>query len=440
MNCLPETFGAKPDGRTDSTAALQTAIDRCNESGGGAVVLSKGMYLSYTLQLKSNVELRLEKGAVLQALPDIHGFPELPGLPRDGCSEGQNSPVKGYALLYAYRARNVRLTGSGTIDVGGDRFQDKTVRPFSLRIIECSDVVLEGLTFLQPAAWCCHIQRSVGVTIQDLTIRSANIRNGDGIDIDSSSDVTVSGCDIRTSDDAICLKTTSMDACRNIRVVDCVLESGCSGFKIGTESMGDFSDIEVLRCTVLNCGVVALKITAVDGGAVRNVLFSDLTIQESTGPIFVATGNRGRSYLDANDPTRRSTIDGLTFRRMDITTRRYIRVREGVDLSDCGQGVVLSGCPGQIISNVTFESLNISFWGGVQRCNIGADEIPVLTTEYPECHKLGILPAYGYFFQYAENVAVDRCSERLITPDARLVHVDGPSVSKTEIRTSEGPQ
>lgn len=422
MTYCVEAYGAVGDGNTDNTAFLQAVIDQCSRDGGGRVVLSSGTYLSGTIELKSNVELRLEADAVLKAIRDEDRFPEIPCmLARDGCSENPNEERKGYAFVYAYRAQGVQLSGSGTIDVGGEWFQGRLKRPFLLRIIECSAVRVTGLTLRQAAAWCCHVQRSRDVEMEHLTIRSSKIRNGDGLDIDSSSDVTVSECDIRTCDDALCLKTTTAAPCRNIRVTDCVLSSHCSGVKVGSESVGDFSDIHIARCTLNDCRVVALKVTAVDGGSVNKVSFSDLEIDNSTGPIFIATGNRGRRYTDEADPERRSLIRDVSFENMNITTRRYERSDGGVIMYDRGQGIVVSGRPDQVIRDVRFENLRTDFWGGVSSYDGDPDEVPVLEDQYPECHKLGVLPSYGYYFQYAENVTVKCCTEGLINSDVRPV-------------------
>lgn len=420
MTLAVESFGAKGDDSTDSTAHIQTAIDRCSSSGGGRVVLSSGIYRAGTLELKSHVDFHLEAGAVLKAIRDEAQFPEIPSmLVRDGCSENPNEERKGYAFVYAFRAEDVRVSGGGTIDVGGEWFQGRLTRPFLLRVIDSTSVSIDGLTFRQAAAWCCHIQRCHDVYIRDLTITSSNIRNGDGLDIDSSSNVTISRCSIDTADDALCLKTTTSTPCRNIKVADCVLRSHCSGVKIGSESVGDFSDIEITRCVLKDCGVVALKVTAVDGGSVKDVSFSDLEIVDSTGPIFVATGNRGRRYTDQADPGRRSRIRDVSFRNMSITTRRYERSDDGVIMYDRGQGIVVSGRPGQVIRNIRFENLRVQFWGGVAAYGCDPDDIPVLDDQYPECHKLGLLPSYGYFFQYAQNMVVKDCTDGLINHDVR---------------------
>lgn len=414
-----EDFGAIGDGTTDNTDAIQSAVDCCSEGGGGRVVLSSGTYVSGALRLKSNVDLYIAKDSTLLGAADLEKYPEPPNMFVDGCSETRNPEKKGYALVYAYRESNIRLSGKGTIDMGGVRFQHKKKRPFLLRIIESSQVTIKDLSLVQSAAWGCHLDLCSVVSIRDVTIRSKGVRNGDGIDVDCCSDVTISGCDIKTGDDALCFKTTSVNPCRNIAVSDCVLESNCAGVKFGSESVGDFYDINISRCTIRNCGVVAIKVTPVDGGSVENVTFSDLKIEESTGPIFIAVGNRGRRYMDKADPKRRSRIRKLTFKNIDATTRRYERNDQGVEVHDAGQGIVVSGSPEQIIEDITFKNLSTAFWGGVECYDGNAAEVPNITDQYPECHKLGILPAYGYFFQYAKNVTVENCTEVLTNHDVR---------------------
>jgi hypothetical protein len=96
-------------------------------------------------------------------------------------------------------------------------------------------------------------------------------------------------------------------------------------------------------------------------------------------------------------------------------------------VNDQGQGVVVSGRPGQIISRVHFSNIDVSFWGGVEDASRVPDPAPVLNDEYPECHKLGVLPACGYSIQYASDVVLENCSDHLLNPDARPLRWNGPS-------------
>jgi polygalacturonase len=416
-----EDFGAKADDGTDCTEAIQRAIDQCSSTGGGTVVLSEGTYLSGTLRVASDVEFRVETGSTLKAIDDQDVYPEIPNMFIDGTSNTLSPERKGFAFVYTYRARNVVFCGGGTIDVGGDRFEGQPRRPFLMRIIESEAVRIEDITLTQSAAWSCHLQKSNDVTLKNVTLRASGVRNGDGVDIDSSSSVLIDGCDIRTGDDAVCCKSTFGDPCTDIEIRNSTLESHCSGFKIGTESVGDFRNISVSDCVIENCGVVAIKITAVDGGSVENVNISNVEIKDSTGPIFIANGNRKRRYMDSADPGRRSSIRDIRFRDMKITTKRYVRTTQGRDVTDYGQGIVLSGNPDLPLKDISFQDVSVAFWGGVENYERQQEDIPYITDQYPECHQLGVLPTYGYFLQYTEGVTFERCTETLTNPDVRPV-------------------
>lgn len=416
---IVEDFGARGQGGIDCTVALQSAIDRCNQDGGGTVVLTQGTYVAGTVRLKSNVELRVNAGATLKAIDDQECYPDIPNTFTDGTSNTLHPERKGYALLYAFEATNVSITGGGTIDVGGERFQEKSKRPFLVRIMQSERVTISDVTLMQSAAWCCHLQKSNHIRMSNVTVRASGVRNGDGIDIDSSTDVVITGCDIKTGDDAICCKSTFEAPCADIQVNDCVMESNCSGFKIGTESVGDFRNISVSGCELRNCGVVALKVTAVDGGSVENVRFHDLQIKDSTGPVFIANGSRGRRYMDAADSGRRSAISNISFSNIRITSKRYVRQTRGRDVTDFGQGIVISGNPDSPIRNVRFEDVDTAFWGGVDEYERTPEDVPFFTDHYPECHQLGLLPSYGYFLQYAEDITFENCTDSVINQDCR---------------------
>ena len=168
-----------------------------------------------------------------------------------------------------------------------------------------------------------------------------------------------------------------------------------SGVKIGSQSVGDFFNIHVSNCLIRECGAVAVKITLVDGGSVRNISFSDLKIENCTAPVFLACGNRGRRYTDHADDSHRSLIRDIVFRNIVTTTKRYKEtVREGI-VDDTGQGIVVSGCPDQVIRNIRFEKINVAFWAGIEIYSGDVKEIPYLTDEYPEVYKLGLLPSYA---------------------------------------------
>lgn len=131
------------------------------------------------------------------------------------------------------------------------------------------------------------------------------------------------------------------------------MESNCSRFKIGTESVEDFRNIRVSYCVVRDCGAVAVKDTAVDGRSVENARFDNLEISDSTGPVFRANGDRKRRYMDSADPEIRSDINNVHFDNTRVTTRRYARTTQGrgvtfrnvdVAFADCTESLVNPDC------------------------------------------------------------------------------------------------
>ncbi len=139
-----EQYGAKADGKTNSTLAIQKAINQCTKNGGGQVELSKGEYLSGTLELKSNVALHITFGSTLKAIPDSASFKHIKS---SVVSRMDLIPWK--AFIYADSQENIRICGGGTFDGSGgepcfqNNITDSPERPYGLFLINCTNVVVE---------------------------------------------------------------------------------------------------------------------------------------------------------------------------------------------------------------------------------------------------------------------------------------------------------
>ncbi len=386
------------------TRVIQDAFDRCAASGGGRVILAPGMYVCGTLRLQDRVVLWLERGAVILGSDNIEDYPE-----NESCFTDAVGHVRGRALLYGYQKEGIGIGGPGMVDGRGYRFPEESpahlIRPFLVRLVECRNVKILETSFVQAAAWCLHLQDCRDVQIQRAVIRSRCNGNNDGIDLDGCQNVTVEGCVIDSGDDAICLKSTSGNPCTSIRVADCTVTSRWAGFKIGTESVGDFADITVEKCRFFDVEGCAVKIVPVDGGNVENVTVRNVEMIACTGPVFISNGERLRRYLDQKreQPGR---IRGILLERIHADVRKAKGgIYQGKPWGNADGGVVISGLPGNPVESVTIRQCRFSMPGGSKERR--TTPVPEMGSQYPEFHLFDPLPAWALYRRYTKDFKIE---------------------------------
>lgn len=405
---------------------IQLLIDECAAKGGGRVTIPTGRHETGTLELRSNVELHLEAGAVLYGKPEHDAYP----LPANFFYDAMKQ-TRGRALILADKAENIAITGSGTVDGNGQAWPDThprhAERPFLLRLVSCKNVRLAGITLRNPAAWTCHLQNCEDVNLQGLAIDSRVNHNNDGIDIDSCRRVSVSKCRITTGDDAICLKSTLPFPCEEIEACDCDLSSSCGAIKLGTESYGDIRKVHVHDCQVRYAGLGAIKLLTSDGGIIEDVMIENIEIQAATGPIFFRLGARGNVYAAGEAGKPAGALRRITLRNIrgnvilpDHPVRNYWNgTQEPPRALSC---LFLTGLPEAAIEDVTLENIDLAFAGG--GLPEDAARIPSEQPEaYPEIHHFGVLPASCIYLRHARRIALRNVCARLKSPDARPAFV-----------------
>ena len=268
-------FGAKGDGAAKDTAAIQQAVDAAQAAGGGRVVLPAGTYLSGTVWLKSGVELHLAKGAVLKGSVDRNDYNANDCFPENFWSGGEE--WSGGHLILGYKVENVALTGEGVIDGNGPKFfmaecDEDSHFPYykyglklhpldrdwfrpgpMVALFLSKNIRLEGITLKNTPCWTTHFRCCDGLTVRNVTIDAdRTIANSDGLSIDCTRNVTVTGCTIKTGDDgfairASCKHHAAAHPCENIRISDCDVWTCCWGIRFGVGT-GTIRNVTVEKC------------------------------------------------------------------------------------------------------------------------------------------------------------------------------------------------
>lgn len=335
-------YGAKADGIFLNTTAINNAIVACSKNGGGVVVIPAGLWLTGPVELKTGVNLHLQRSALLQFTPDFNQYSLVKGN-WEGLPQMRNqSPIS------ATGATNIAITGNGIIDGSGDAWRmvkrdkltetawkklvasggvlsdDKKtwypsegsvkgskmqnpgvikpekddayykeikdfLRPNLLVITQCNKVLLEGVTFQNSPAWCLHPLMSENITVRNVTVKNPPYaQNGDGIDLESCKNVLIENSSFDVGDDGICIKSGRDEEGRkrgmptkDVIVRNCTVYHAHGGFVIGSEMSGGANNIYVDDCTFIGTDIgLRFKTTRGRGGIVENIFMNNIAMKD----------------------------------------------------------------------------------------------------------------------------------------------------------------
>lgn len=283
-------FGAAGDGSTKDTAAIQSALDACGRAGGGCVRLAQGIFVTGTLYLRNSVTLEIDSSAVLAASPDIEDY----GTDTHH-NRYRNEPELDRCLIFAEDAQNVTVCGHGTICGNAKHFPNdgSIYRPMMFRFLRCEHIHLENLKLYDAAAWTTAFLDSRYIWARGLDIRNEKRFNGDGLDFDGCSRVYVSDCNIRGTDDNLCLQSGSKAyPVEDIHITNCSFSSVCAGIRIGLKSIGDIRNVVISNCTMREIWREGIKIECSEGGRIEDILIQNVSMRNVRRPFFLILNNR----------------------------------------------------------------------------------------------------------------------------------------------------
>ncbi|MBI5473841.1 MAG: glycoside hydrolase family 28 protein [Ignavibacteriae bacterium] len=418
--------GAVADGLTMNTKAFADAIQACAKAGGGTVVVPPGTWLTGPIKIEGNINLHLERGALIQFSNRLEDFPLIAGL--DGKS-------KRYAItppLHAYRAKNIAVTGYGIIDGAGDawRYVKKTklteqqwknlvasggvvssdgkewwpskeamegesylkqleksgrqptkedyasarqfIRPDLAQFVQCEGVLLDGVTFQNSPKFHVRPIQSENVIIRGIKVMCPwYAQNGDGIDPTSCRNVIIYNTTVDVGDDGLCLKPGTIassqkpgPSCENIVIADCVVYHAHGGFVIGSESYGGVNNISVRNCVFIGTDIgLRFKSYRGNGGLVKNVFIDGIQMHDIANEAILFDMYYGGKA--PGEEAEQSAVERKAEPVTDRTPRFQDFTISNIVCSGAKRAMVINALPEMPTRNVTLTNVTVSAQHGI---------------------------------------------------------------------------
>ena len=417
-------FGAKPDGITLNTKAINDAIQQVNAKGGGKVIIPEGLWLTGPIELLSNVNLYTEKNALVLFSADHSLYPiintSFEGLETRRCQ----SPIS------ARNAENIAITGHGVFDGNGDTWRptkkDKLtegqwkkliasggvvdadgriwypsegalkgailskdnfnvprgeltdsdwdymrdwLRPVLLSFIKCNKVLLEGATFKNSPSWCLHPLSCENITINKVTVSNPwYSQNGDALDLESCNKALIINNSFDAGDDGICIKSGKDEQgrkrgepCQNVIVMNNTVLHGHGGFVVGSEMSGGVNNIYVDNCTFMGTDVgLRFKSNRGRGGLVENIYISNINMINIPNEALIFNLYYGGKGR-GEDPNQDEKKAETTIPPVTEETPIFRNIFiKDVTCNGAGRAVFFNGLPEMRIKNINMENIIVS--------------------------------------------------------------------------------
>lgn len=424
-------YGAKGDRTTLNTSAVQAAIDACHADGGGTVLVPAGVFRIGTVELRSNITLHLAASAVLLGSgtgADYHAVNAIPLTGDSTLNDGN------WALLFAVAQKNVVIEGPGTIDGQGAQFHaavrgtapasklSGNNRPYHVLLHKCEDVRIRNLSLVDGAYHSIRIIQSRRIFIDSVYIHNRVNGNNDGFHFISAEHVTVSNCTVLSQDDGCAM----FGSCKFINVTNSTFSTRWSVFRFGG---GESENITVSNCVLYKVYGCPIKFQGNDGSRFENISFSDIVLQEVTGPIHLGVGPRPQQTVNPGlQPEVRAPRPPAVARNISFSNISGTITDRGGQLPESSLGVetlrpgeahsaITLNCTGNAtMENISLSNIHLTFAGGGTAEEGARRELPQIAGEY---FMLGSIPAYGLYARNVHGLTASNLRFQTATADLR---------------------
>lgn len=406
-------YGAVGDGQVLNTQAIQHTIETCAESGGGTVVVPPGLWLTGPIELKSHVNLHVERGAVLLFTKDHTKYPII-HMPHTDDEYKVESPIYGHDLTDVAITGGGILDGSGQswrpvkkekvtadhwddlLDSGGALNADSSIwwpskqalngeeyidsmeshtesvtaadylpardymRPYMVLLMYCNNVLIDGPTFKNAPKFALYPKFCTNMIIRNVQVNNEYwAQNGDGIDISGGRNVAIYRCTVTAGDDGICMKSSPTDvkgfadpALKNVVIAECTVYHGHGGFVVGSNTDGGINNVAVTNCAFIGTDRgLRFKSRRGRGGLVHNIYIKNISMSN-----IVDEAIYFNTYYELSGNKKTGKIPEVT-----ATTPRFQDIHiSHIYCRGARAAVSITGLPEMPVKNITLTDVRIS--------------------------------------------------------------------------------
>ncbi|MEO6731818.1 MAG: glycosyl hydrolase family 28 protein [Ferruginibacter sp.] len=412
-------FGAVADGYTLNSAAINKAIASCAQQGGGTVIIPAGSFVTGPIIMKSDINLHLQKGALVIFTPDFNQYPLVVS-----SFEGVDA-ARCQSPLVAEHLENIAITGEGIMNgngfywrplkrdkvtesqwtnhlqqYGGALTEDKEMwynspkalkgsltnnigkleagktlkdfedvkdylRPNMIRIFDCKNILIEGVTFENSPAWTTHLMTSEHITIKNLKVKNPWFgTNTDAVDLESCKNALLEDCNFDTGDDGITIKS-GRDAegrkrgmaTQDVIINNCVVYHSHGGFVVGSEMSGGVNNMFVSNCTFIGSDIgLRFKTVRGRGGVVENIYVNNINMKDIPAEAILFD-----MYYMAKDPVvlvgEKREPPKIETLAVDESTPQFQNFYfTNITCNGAAKGIFVRGLPEMHIKNILIEN------------------------------------------------------------------------------------